>query len=404
MTIRQVPLLDLRRNCEDLDEEMEGAFRRVLRSGHYILGPEVERLEAECAEYVGAKHALGVSSGTDALLLALMALGVGAGDEVICPTYTFFATAGVVSRVGARPVFADITRCCYNLATSSVEALITPRTKAIIPVHLYGQCAEMQPLLDLSKSRGIPIVEDAAQAIGAAYRGRGAGVLGEFGSFSFFPSKNIGALGDAGLLVTSDDSLAERARIMRIHGAKPKYYHHVVGGNFRMDSLQAAFLSVKLKRLEASTRQRQTNAALYNRLFTANGLAGPTAATTCSGRVTGQTPTGKRLLLPIECQDRHIYNQYVIRVPGKGTRDRLQAFLAARKVGTEVYYPVPMHRQECFASLGGRAGDHPEAEAAAQETLALPIFPELHEDEIRYVVEQVETFFGDDQATRISMV
>jgi dTDP-4-amino-4,6-dideoxygalactose transaminase len=394
VTVLQVPLLDLRRNTEQVDAELEAAFLRVLKSGHYILGPEVDAFERECAQHLGVKHAIGVSSGTDALLLALMALGVGPGDQVICPAYTFFATAGTISRVGAKPVFADITPCCYNVAISGITARVTAKTRAIIPVHLYGQSADMDPLLEMSKTMGIPVVEDAAQAIGARYRGRGAGTRGDYGCYSFFPSKNVGALGDAGLLVTNDDALAERARIMRAHGGKPKYYHQVVGGNFRIDALQAALLRVKLKRLDESTRRRNTNAALYTALLQASGLAGPTAVQTCCGAKVRGVSAGKKVLLPVVCQESHIYNQYVIRLPGEGTRDKLRTFLGERKVGTEIYYPVPMHLQACFASLGGVPGDHPESEAAARETLALPIFPELREEEVKYVVDQVVEFFA----------
>jgi dTDP-4-amino-4,6-dideoxygalactose transaminase len=377
MTVTRVPLLDLRRNTGEVDAQLEEAFRRVLHSGQYILGPEVDALEAQCAEVLGAGHALAVSSGTDALLLALMALEIGAGDEVICPTYTFFATAGAVWRTGARPVFADVMPCCFNLDAASVESHITPRTRAIMPVHLFGQCAHMDPLRDLARSRGLPLVEDAAQAIGARASGRSAGTMGQLGCFSFFPSKNVGALGDAGLLVTNDHGLATRARVLRTHGAQPKYHHALIGGNFRMDALQAAFLRIKLGRLQESTMRRQANARHYASLFEGAGLV-------AAGKV----------VLPTECQERHVYNQLVIRVPGEGTRDLLRAFLAGHGVATEIYYPVPMHLQPCFASLGGRAGDLPVAEAASRETLALPIFPELTGEEIRFVVEQVAAFFS----------
>ncbi|MFN7976408.1 MAG: DegT/DnrJ/EryC1/StrS family aminotransferase [Acidobacteriota bacterium] len=370
---RKVPLLDVRRHGEELDRELEAAFSRVLRSGQYILGPEVEALERECAAYVGSRHAVGVSSGTDALILALMALGVGAGDEVVCPTYTFFASAGSIWRLGARPALVDCDPATYNLDPRAVERAIGPRTKAIMPVHLFGQCAEMGPLLALARDRGIPIVEDAAQAIGATCPEGRAGAMGAFGCFSFYPSKNLGTLGDAGLVTTSDDALAERARILRAHGAKPKYHHHAVGGNFRIDALQAALIRVKLPRLDGWTAARQRNAALYDDLFARAGLC-------------GRDP---RVVTPARIMPRHIYNQYVIRVPGAGARDRLKASLAENGVGTEIYYPVPMHLQECFAGLGGREGDFPVSEAAARETLALPIFPELAPDEVAYVVERV---------------
>ncbi len=376
----RVPLLDLRREPE-LDPALEEAFRRVLQSGHYILGPEVEALEAECARYLGVGHALGVSSGTDALLLALMALGVGAGDEVICPTYTFFATAGAIWRLGARPVFVDLDPLTYNCDVAALAAAVTPRTRALVPVHLFGQSADLDPILALAAERGLHVVEDAAQALGSEYKGRRVGGHGAFGCFSFFPSKNLGALGDAGLVTTNDAELAERARILRTHGGKPKYHHHVVGGNFRIDALQAALLRVKLPRLDAYTAARQRNAALYDELLLASGVA---------ARGTGDAP----LLLPAVVTTRHIYNQYVVRVSGDGRRDQLRQHLTARGVGTEVYYPVPMHEQRCFAALGHRAGDFPHAEAAARETVALPIFPELREDEIRHVAAAIVAFFA----------
>ena len=392
MTTRSIPLLDLRRDADRLDAELEVAFHRVLRSGHYILGPEVEALERDCAQYVEAKHALGVSSGTDALLLALMALGIGPGDEVICPSYTFFATAGVIARLGATPVFADIHPCCYNIDASSVAALIGPKTKAIVPVHLYGQCANLQPLLELVQGKSIAIVEDAAQAIGAAYRGRKAGSLGTFGCFSFFPSKNLGALGDAGLLVTNDDELAEKAATLRAHGGRPKYYHAVVGGNFRMDALQGAFLRVKLKHLDSWTRQRNANAALYARLFQASGMAAPGPAGLCDGRRPHPAPDSK-IRLPVQCQETHVYNQFVVRLTGEGTRDRLRESLAEQGIGTEIYYPVPMHAQKCFEHLRRSGNDLMQSESAAAQTLALPIFPGLTESEIHYVVDRTLAFF-----------
>ncbi len=378
--IDNVPLLDLRREPE-LDLALEEAFRRVLRSGHYILGPEVDALEAECASYLGVSHALGVSSGTDAILLALMALGIGPGDEVLCPTYTFFATAGTIWRLGARPIFVDIDPVTYNCDVRALAGRITSRTRAIMPVHLFGQAADLDPILALAADRGLAVVEDAAQALGSEYKGRRVGGHGAFGCFSFFPSKNLGALGDAGLLTTNDAALAERARILRTHGGKPKYHHQVVGGNFRIDALQAALLRVKLPRLDGYTAARQRNAALYDELLLASGQA---------ARGAGDRP----VLLPAVVASRHIYNQYVIRLPEPGHRDRLRAFLKDRGVGTEVYYPVPMHEQACFAELGHRLGDFPHAEAAARQTLALPIFPELRQDEIRHVVGSVLAFFA----------
>ncbi len=367
--IKQVPLLDLRRLAPDLKAELEDAFKRVLESGHFILGPEVDALEKECAAYLQVGHAVGVSSGTDALLIALMALGIGAGDEVVCPSYTFFATAGTIARTGARPVFVDCNPDTYNIEADAIARALTPRTRAIMPVHLFGQCAEMDPILALAKERHIPVIEDAAQALGSEYQGRRAGSMGEMGCFSFFPSKNLGALGDAGLVTTNDAALAEKLRVLRAHGGKPKYHHSIVGGNFRIDALQAALLRPKLRRLDGWTAQRQKNAALYTELFTAAAL-------------------GDRLGLPVVRQSRHIFNQYVIRVPGAGRRDKLQADLKQRGIGTEVYYPVPMHKQKCFSEIAG-AQALPVSELAAQETLAIPIFPELTEAELRHVAATV---------------
>lgn len=382
--VTQVPLLDLRRFDAAQEAEMVETFRRVLKSGHYILGPEVDGLEKECADYLKVKHAIGVSSGTDALLVALMALDIGPGDEVICPTYTFFATAGCVWRTGAKPVFVEIDPVTYNCDPADIARKVTAKTKAIMPVHLFGQCAEMNPLLDLSKSKGIPIIEDAAQAIGSEYQGNRAGAMGAIGCFSFFPSKNLGCLGDGGLVTTNDDVLAEKLKVLRAHGGKPKYYHGIVGGNFRIDALQAALIRVKLKQLDASTEARQKNAALYTQLLTNAGIA--TYSTSADAKQ-------KPLWLPVVKQNRHIFNQYILRLPQEGARDRLRSFLNERKVGTEVYYPVPMHLQQCFASLGHKEGDFPLSEAAAKQTIAIPIFPELTEEEIRFVVDQLVAFF-----------
>ena len=384
-SVTRVPLLDLRRSPPGLDHELARAFQRVLESGHYILGPEVEAFESECAAYVGAKHAIAVSSGTDALLVALMALGVGAGDEVVCPTYSFFATAGVIFRLGARPVFVDSQAADFNLDPSQLEAALSERTRAIVPVHLFGQCADMTAISAIAARRGIPIIEDAAQAIGAEHsssgdipqpEGRRAGTFGAFGCFSFFPSKNLGALGDAGLVTTDDPARAEAVRVLRSHGGKPKYHHAVVGGNFRIDALQAALLRVKLPRLDAATERRQANAAHYTRELLKRGIAcvGPGA------------DAGVRIVLPPASRGRHVVNQYVIVLPGQGERDRVRNVLAQRGVGTEIYYPLPLHLQPCFAHLGYGPGDFPVAERLATESLALPIFPELTPDELDYVV------------------
>ena len=364
----RVPLLDLKAQYASIRDEVRAAIDRVCESQHFILGPEVEALEREVAAFCGVKHAVGVSSGTDALLGALMALGVGPGDEVVTPSYSFFATAGVVARLGAKPVFADIEPGTFNVDPAQAKAKATPRTKAILPVHLFGRCADLDALLAL----GIPVVEDAAQAIGARDgKGRLAGTSGRASCFSFFPSKNLGGFGDGGMVVTDDADLAERLRVLRVHGSKPKYHHKLVGGNFRLDALQAAVLRVKLRHLPAWTERRRANAERYRRLFAEDGL-------TTDVRLPGDIPG-------------HIYNQFVVRVR---QRDRLRAHLEAAGIGTEVYYPVPLHLQECFAALGYRKGDLPQSEAAALDSLALPIYPELTEDQQHTVVQEVGRFYS----------
>jgi dTDP-4-amino-4,6-dideoxygalactose transaminase len=406
-SVTRVPLLDLRRSPPGLDDELARAFARVLESGHYILGPEVDAFEAECAAYVGARHAIAVSSGTDALLVALMALGVGAGDEVVCPTYSFFATAGVIFRLGARPVFVDSHPACFNLDPAKLDAAITERTRAIVPVHLFGQCADMTAVCSIAARHGIPVVEDAAQAIGAEHSSSGdtphperrrAGTFGAFGCFSFFPSKNLGAFGDAGLVTTDDPSHAEAVRVLRSHGGKPKYHHAVVGGNFRIDALQAALLRVKLPRLDAATERRQANASHYTRELLKRGIArvGP-CGPGCDGRcanATAGTDAAAPVVLPPFCGGRHVVNQYVIVLPGETERDRVRSVLAQRGVGTEVYYPLPLHLQPCFSHLGYGPGDFPIAERLATESLALPIFPELTHDELDYVVASLADAVG----------
>jgi dTDP-4-amino-4,6-dideoxygalactose transaminase len=377
-----VPLLDLSAQHRALEPELREAFLRVLRSGHFILGPEVERFEKMLAEFTGAKHALGVSSGTDALLLALMALGIGPGDEVLCPSFTFFATAGCVARVGAKPVFVDSDPVTFNLDLRDAERLITPRTRAVIPVHLFGQAADMDDVILLARSRGLRVIEDAAQSLGAMYGPRQLGTMGDFGTLSFFPTKNLGALGDAGALVTNDDDLFQRARILRVHGSEPKYYHRVIGGNFRLDALQAALLGVKLPHLAAYTAARQRNAALYAAQLGA--LPGVETA-----RASGK---GTALLLPATIAGRsHIWNQYTVRVL-QGRRDALRAHLTARGIGSEIYYPVPLHEQECFAYLGHRAEDFPVAHQLAGEVLSLPVYPELEPAAIGQVCDAIAEF------------
>jgi dTDP-4-amino-4,6-dideoxygalactose transaminase len=370
-----------------LEKELEEAFRRVLKSGNYILGKEVEAFEAECAAYVGAKHAIAVSSGTDALLVALMALGVGPGDEVICPTFTFFATAGTIWRLGARPIFVDSHPDCFNIDPSKLDAAFSPRTKAVMPVHLFGQCAEMTAICEIAKRHGVPIVEDAAQALGADHEGRRAGTFGKLACFSFFPSKNLGALGDAGLVTTDDEGMAERVQVLRIHGGKPKYHHAIVGGNFRIDALQAALLRAKMPYLDAASQRRASNARRYADELSRLGVGSAQPSLGCSGRCGARTATPpSRIVLPRICGGRHVMNQFVIRIPGAGERDRVRRHLTDRGIGTEIYYPVPLHLQECFASLGHKPGDFPVAELLARESLALPVFPELSSSELELVI------------------
>jgi dTDP-4-amino-4,6-dideoxygalactose transaminase len=366
-----VPLLDLQSQYGPLREEILAAVIRVCDSQRFILGGEVSDLESELAKLLDVRHAIAVSSGTDALLLALMALGIKAGDEIVTTTYSFFATAGAIVRLGARPVLVDIDLPTYNIDPKRIAAAITPRTRAILPVHLFGLSADMDAVMDIAVERGVPVVEDAAQAIGATYKGRPVGGLGAFGCFSFFPSKNLGAFGDAGLVTTNDSALAKRARLLRTHGMEPKYVHHLVGGNFRMDALQAAILRVKAPHLARWTDARRANARRYQSLFAQAGL---------SARVT----------LPGEESDRrHIFNQFVIRT---SDRDGLKRHLEASGIGTEIYYPVPIHLQPCFLDLGYRRGAFPHAERAAGESLALPIFGELTSAQQDLVVDAIAKF------------
>jgi len=376
-----VPLLDLRAQHDPIEKEILDAMSQVLRSQAFILGPEVKKLEDRIASYCQTQFAVGVSSGTDALLAALMALEIGPGDEVITTPYSFFATAGSVARVGATPVFADIDPVTCNIDPKKIEGAITSRTKVIIPVHLYGQCADMGPILQLAARHSLWVVEDAAQAIGAEYRdGRRAGSMGTMGCLSFFPSKNLGALGDGGMVVTNDPQLAEKLTVLRVHGAKPKYHHTMIGANFRLDTLQAAVLNVKLNYLDGWTKGRRKNAEQYTRLFTESGLL-EKAGLQLPQAVYGQAGV----------RHDHIYNQFVIRAP---QRDRLREHLAQEGIGSEVYYPVPFHLQECFRHFGYIRGDFPEAERAAQETLALPIYPELTGVHQTAVVEAIRKFYS----------
>jgi dTDP-4-amino-4,6-dideoxygalactose transaminase len=373
-----IPLLDLKAQYTTIKAEVDAAIAEVVESQHFILGPKVAQCEEAIAAYSGCSQAIGVSSGSDALLACLMAENIGAGDEVITTPFTFFATVGAIARLGATPVFVDIDPATYNLDPSQIPSKVTGRTRAIIPVHLYGQMADMDAVMRVADDHGLVVIEDAAQAIGAEYKGRRAGSIGHFGCFSFFPSKNLGAAGDAGMVVTSDAERAEKLRRLRAHGSKPKYYHKLVGGNFRLDAIQAAVISAKLPHLDHWTAARQRNAKRYDQLFAAAGLTTAAAGSPC-------------VTLPTIVTDRHIFNQYVIRLP---RRDELQATLKRRGIGTEVYYPVPMHLQECFAYLGYGVGAFPESERAARETLALPVYPELTEAQVRYVVECVGDYFA----------
>ena len=386
----KVPLLDLKAQFAQIRAEVMPIIDQVCASQQFILGEHVRGLEGEVARYCAASAGIGVSSGTDALLLALMALGVGTGDEVITSPYTFFATAGTIARVGARPVFCDIDPVTFNLSPAAVQAFIDQncvlqgdrllnrrtggRIKALMPVHLYGQSADMEPLLALAQKFGFKIIEDAAQAIGTEYKdGARVGSIGDIGCFSFFPSKNLGAFGDAGLCATNDPELAESMRVLRVHGGKPKYVHAVIGGNFRIDELQAAVLRVKLKYLDGWTAGRQRNAAAYDAAF-------------------AQAALGAKLAAPVVIPGyRHIFNQYVVRVQ---RRDALKTFLGERGIGTEIYYPVPLHLQKCFAYLGYGAGDFPESERAAGESLALPIYPELEPAQLAYVAATIAEFYA----------
>jgi dTDP-4-amino-4,6-dideoxygalactose transaminase len=361
---------------------MMAATREVYESQQFILGPKVKELEEKIAEYCGCKHAVGVSSGTDALLISLMTAGIGPGDLVVTTPFTFFATVGSITRVGAAPLFVDIDRATYNMDPSKLESTMAglgaaerSRVKAIMPVHLFGQCAEMEPILETARKYHLVVIEDAAQAIGAEVALRSgapkrAGSMGEYGCFSFFPSKNLGAFGDGGMVTTNSQELYERLTIMRGHGAKPKYYHRVIGGNFRLDALQAAILIVKLKYLEQWTARRRENAGTYRELFEKAGLA--------------------EVSLPVEKEKRHIYNQFVIRL--KGRRDGLREFLNAQGIGTEVYYPLPLHVQDCFKYLGHRPEDFQESVEAAATTLALPIYPELKREQLVAVVQKIKEF------------
>ena len=379
MNTMKVPLLDLKEQYKTIKKEVLKTAEELFESQYFILGPRVTDLEEKIADYCSSKHAVGVSSGTDALLISLMAIDTGLKDMVITTPYTFFATAGSIARTGAKPLFVDIDPKTFNISSECLESVVDsmPRTelkklKAVIPVHLYGQCADMAPILEICKKYNLVVIEDAAQAIGAEYQGQRAGSMGDTGCFSFFPSKNLGAFGDGGIVTTNSDEFYDKLCILRTHGSRPKYYHKLIGGNFRLDAFQAAVVSIKLKYLDQWTKARQENAQKYRALFSHAGLEDVVE-------------------LPYEKEDRHIYNQFVIRVGER--RDDLRGFLSDAGIGTEVYYPVPLHLQDCFSDLNYKKGDFPQAEHAALHTLALPIYPELSDDQIEYVVEKIKGFY-----------
>lgn len=368
----KVPLLDVNAQNHPIADELRDAFERVLASGYFIMGAEVEKFEAGAAQYLGVKHAIGVSSGTDAILLALMAQGIGHGDEVICPSFTFFATAGCIARTGATPVFCDCHPDTFNIDFASAENCVTERTKAVIPVHLFGQSADMDACKAFASKHGLAIIEDTAQSMGARYNGQSCGAMGDFGTYSFFPSKNLGGLGDGGLLVTQDEGLAETATKMRNHGMHPRYYHQMIGGNFRLDALQAALLSVKFSHYTDYTRGRQQNAAYY--LEQLHDVAGIILPTTGAG-------------------NEHIWNQFTIRVLD-GRRDELKQALLDQGIGCEIYYPVPMHQQQCFAHLAPHAKvSFTVTEQLALEVLSIPVYPELSRTQQDIVVSAIKDFF-----------
>jgi dTDP-4-amino-4,6-dideoxygalactose transaminase len=374
----KVPFLDLKAQYHKIKQDIDQAISEVVSEQHFILGPKVEALEETIAAYSSARYGIGVASGSDALALSLLALDIGFGDEVITTPFTFFATAGSISKIGAKPVFVDIDPGTYNLDPTKIAKHITSATKAIMPVHLFGQSADMEPIKELARSRDLWIIEDAAQAIGSDYTRdsappQRAGSIGDIGCFSFYPSKNLGGFGDGGMVTTNDEELARRLRLLRVHGASSKYYYQCIGVNSRLDALQAAVLLTKFRYLEEWTNKRRENAAYYNQLFEKS-----------DHRSLG-------IELPhVQYNNRHIYNQYVIRVP---KRDELREFLTQEGIGTDVYYPLPLHLQECYRDLGYKEGDFPHAEKAARDTLALPIYPELTREQQNYVVTKIAEFF-----------
>lgn len=369
-----VPLLDVNAQNLPLEAELKEVFDKVLRSGRFILGEEVDAFERECAAELGVKHAISISSGTDALIIALMALGIGPGDEVLCPSFTFFATAGSIARTGATPVFCDVCPVCFGIDVASAKSKLTPKTKAIIPVHLYGQSADMDSIAAFAKEHGLEVIEDVAQSFGATYRGVSCGRIGQIGCFSFFPSKNLGGFGDGGLVTTNDDALAEKLLRLRNHGMHPRYFHSLVGGNFRMDALQCALLRVKLRHIKEYAAGRARNAEYYTRRISEFA--------------------GDRFILPQALEGMgHVWNQFTLRVPGEGRRDALRAYLTEKGIGCEIYYPVPMHRQECFANLPAHAlSDCPVSDLLSSEVISIPVYPELKTDQLDEVIAALASF------------
>ncbi len=383
----KVPLLDLKPQYQSLKKELDETLINIAESQYFILGPEVDKMEKALCSYLNVKHAVGVSSGTDALLIALMALDIQPGDEVIVPTYSFFATAGVVARMNAAPVFVDNDPVTFNLDPKQIESKITSKTKAIIPVHLYGQSCEMDDILSVAKKHNLKVVEDAAQAIGTQYKdGKCVGTIGDIGCYSFFPSKNLGCFGDGGLVVTNNDELAERLAMMRVHGMKPKYYHKIIGGNFRLDAIQAAVISVKLPHLNDWSAKRRENADYYNNLFIKKGLAEETGKTEFDSKNKVLLPKAVYESASGKAKNYHIYNQYIIRTEN---RDAVREYLTKNEVASEIYYPVPFHLQECFKELGYKKGDFPIAESCADTSIALPIYPELTKEQLEFVVDKI---------------
>ncbi|MBN1300328.1 MAG: DegT/DnrJ/EryC1/StrS family aminotransferase [Melioribacteraceae bacterium] len=388
----KVPLLDLKQQYQSIKTELDESLIRTAETQYFILGPQVEKMEKEFCDFLGCKYAIGVSSGTDALLLALMSIDVKPGDEIIVPTYSFFATAGVVSRLNAVPVFVDSDPVTFNIDPAGIEEKITEKTRAIIPVHLYGQSADMDPIMEIAERHNLLVIEDGAQAISAVYKdGSKCGTIGDIGCYSFFPSKNLGCFGDGGLLVTNDERLAEIIKIKRVHGGQPKYYHKVIGGNFRLDAIQAAVISVKLPHLGKWSEGRRKNAELYSRLFIEAGLSEKVGVTEFdrSNRVLLPKAVYKPAQVTGQMTDYHIFNQYIIRVE---KREELRDYLHNNSIGCEIYYPIPFHLQECFADLGYKKGDFPVSEKQADTSLALPIYPELSDEQIEYVVQKISEF------------